>query len=68
MPDPLKVICRRCERLEFVYTVPLRLPAAEDGWQALCTTCFREVLQVEPTENLALRPIKHQRRSRRKWS
>jgi hypothetical protein len=67
MPDPFKVTCRRCKRLEFVYTVPLRLPATEEGWQSLCADCFRDVLQVDPTDDLALQPLKHPHRSRRKW-
>jgi hypothetical protein len=54
-------------RLGFVYTVSLRWPATEDGWQSLCADCCREVLKVEPTDDLALQPIDHGRRSRRKW-
>jgi hypothetical protein len=67
MVDPFKVSCLRCKTVDSVYTVPLQLPATEAGWPSLCADCFQEVLQVEPTEDLALQPIKHHHRGRRKW-
>src|SRR6266568_4723762 len=62
MPDPFKVTSRCCKNLEFVYTVPLRLPATEEGWQSLCADCFRDVLHVEPSDDLTLQPLKHPHR------
>jgi hypothetical protein len=46
-----------------LYTVPLKLipPSAEEAWQALCATCFRQVLGVEPWADLHMRPIQHRR-------
>ena len=63
-----EVPCKRCERLNgLLYTVPLYLPATETGWQSLCADCFRTVFNVEPKDEQAMHPIKHGRRSRRKW-
>jgi hypothetical protein len=67
MPDTNQVVCKRCNRLEYVYTVPLYLPAKEPGnWQTLCGDCFRTVLEVEPGEDLTIQLGKHPRRGRRR--
>jgi hypothetical protein len=66
MPDANKIVCLRCKRLEYVYTVPLYLPAKESNWQSLCGDCFRAVLQVEPWEALTIQLGKHPRRGRRR--
>ena len=50
MSDTNKIVCKRCDQLEYVYTVPLYLLPASEKWQALCGDCFREVLQVEPDQ------------------
>ena len=59
--------CPRSHELAQLYTVPLSLipPSAEEAWQALCGDCFRLALEVEPDENLLMRPIQHGRRGRR---
>jgi hypothetical protein len=36
------------------------------AWQALCGDCFRSELSVEPTDDLAMHPIKHGRRGSRR--
>jgi hypothetical protein len=50
-----------------LYTVSLRQipPGAEEAWQALCGDCFREVLEVEATDDLLMVPIRHGNRSGR---
>ena len=49
-----------------LYTVPLRLlPPGEPPWQALCEACFRGALQSEPSNDLAMKPVRHPRRNRR---
>ncbi len=60
--------CPRCRRFNGVtYTVPLRLiPAGETAWQTLCGDCFREVLKVEPSDDLTMKPIKHGHRGKRR--
>jgi hypothetical protein len=47
--------------------VPLSFipPSAEEAWQALCGDCFRQVLEVEPTDDLLMVPVRHSRRGRR---
>jgi hypothetical protein len=61
------VTCRRCERLNGpLYTVPIYLPATESGWQALCGDCFRGVLNIEPTDERTVRPVRHSRRNKRR--
>jgi hypothetical protein len=68
MEEFREVPCKCCERLNgLLYTVPLYLPATETGWQSLCGDCFRAVLNVEPQPGQAMHPVKHGRRSRRKW-
>jgi hypothetical protein len=59
--------CPRCHELAQLFTVPLSLipPSAEEAWQALCHSCFRQVLETEPTPDLEMRPIKHGSRWRR---
>jgi hypothetical protein len=54
------VSCPRCHELAQLYTVPLALiaPTAEENWQALCGECFRQVLDVEPTDDLLMVPIR----------
>ena len=62
------VPCPHCQSVAQLYTVPLRLvPAGETSWQALCADCFRTLLQVEPTDDLTMKPIKHSRRGRRSY-
>ena len=64
-----EVPCARCERLNgLLYTVPLYLPATESGWESLCVDCYRTVMNVEPKDEQAMHPIRHGRRSRRKWT
>jgi hypothetical protein len=62
-----EISCPRCERRNGqIYTVPLRLvPPGALAWQALCGDCFREVLEVEPSEDLTMKPVRHGRRGRR---
>ena len=51
-----------------LYTVPLRLiPPGETAWQALCGDCFRSVVNVEPTEDLTMKPIRHGQRGRHSY-
>jgi hypothetical protein len=58
--------CERCEMLDQLYTVPLRLiPPGSPSWQALCGDCFRQALDSEPWDSLLMRPIHHNRRGRR---
>jgi hypothetical protein len=59
--------CPRCHEMAQLYTVPLSLipPSAEEAWQALYGECFRQVLEVEPTADLLMRPIQRARRGRR---
>ena len=61
------VSCPRCHALAQLYTVPLVLltPTAEEAWQALCAGCFRDVLDTEPWDSLAMRPIQHGRPGKR---
>ena len=33
-----------------------------DGLEVLCVDCFREVLQVEPWDELTMKPVKRGRR------
>jgi hypothetical protein len=58
------VPCPRSQAPAQLYTVPLALiaPTAEENWQALCGECFRQVLEVEPTDDLLMIPIRHGRR------
>jgi hypothetical protein len=63
-----EVSCRRCERFNgLLYTVPLYLPATETDWQSLCGDCYRAVLKAEPQPGQAMHPVRHGRRSGRKW-
>ena len=59
-----EISCLRCERRNGpTYTVLLRLvPPGAMAWQALCADCFREVLQVEPWDDLIMKPVKRGRR------
>jgi hypothetical protein len=58
--------CPRCETWAQLYTVPLRLVSAGGrAWQALCDECFRQDLKMEPWDDLLMRPIRRDRRSRR---
>jgi hypothetical protein len=52
--------CPRCHERAQLFTVPLALipPTAEESWQALCGDCFRLVLEVEPADDLLMRPIR----------
>ena len=54
------VSCPRCHEMAQLYTVPLYLiPSwAEEAWQALCGECFRLVLEVVPSDDLQMRPIR----------
>jgi hypothetical protein len=63
-----EISCPRCERRNGpTYTVPLRLvPSGTMAWQALCGDCFRSELGAEPTDDLAMHPVKHGRRGRRR--
>jgi hypothetical protein len=58
-----EVTCPRCEKLNGpAYTVPLRLiPPGESAWQSLCGDCFRAVLNVKPSDDLVMRPVKRGR-------
>jgi len=60
------VSCPRCERFNGItYTVPLRLVQPDKtAWQILCADCFREELRAEPSDDLALHPIRHGTRTR----
>jgi hypothetical protein len=62
MPDAHKVVCKRCNGLEYVYTVPLYLLPTSENWHTLCGDCFRAVLKVEPSEDLTIQVGKHPRR------
>jgi hypothetical protein len=64
MPDAPPIRCARCREWKDVFTVPIRLPAKEPGWQALCRECFVNVLEVQPTPDLGFQHVKHARRSR----
>jgi hypothetical protein len=60
------VSCPRCETWGQLYTVPLRLvPSGSIAWQALCADCFRSVLKTEPWDELLMKPVQHNHRSRR---
>jgi len=58
--------CPRCETWAELYTVPWRLVSAGGtAWQALCDECFCSELKMEPWNDLLVRPIRRDRRSRR---
>jgi hypothetical protein len=57
------VRCPRCEQFNGItYTVPLRLvKPGKTAWQHLCGDCFRSELEAEPTDDLAMHPIRRSR-------
>jgi hypothetical protein len=63
-----EISCPRCERFNGqTYTVPLKLvPPGTTAWQALCGDYFRSELGAEPTDDLAMHPVKVGHRGRRR--
>ena len=62
------VRCPCCGQFNGItYTVPLRLvKPGRIPWQHLCADCFRAELEAEPSDDLAMHPIRHGERSRRR--